>query len=61
MQLGRLTNRLAFTTTLLVLANFAPLVGVLFFDWSMYQVVLLFWAENLVIGFFSMAREPLKN
>lgn len=38
------------TSALLVLANMLPIAGVLFAGWDVGTIVLLFWAENLVIG-----------
>jgi hypothetical protein len=35
---------------LLVLINLGLIVGVLLFDWSVFDIVFLYWAENLVIG-----------
>lgn len=49
-------RRLLLTSSLLVAGNLLPLGGVLLFDWSVYEVVLLFWAENLVIGLYAVAR-----
>ncbi len=49
-------DRLILSTLLLVAVNLLPLAGVLFFGWSVYEVVLLFWAENLVIGLYTVAR-----
>jgi hypothetical protein len=40
----------------LMLANFVPLAGVLFFGWSLFAVVFLYWMENVVIGLFNMMR-----
>jgi len=40
----------------LLLANFIPLIGVLFFDWNSVLVLALFWIENLVIGAFNLIR-----
>lgn len=40
----------------LVGANLLPLVGVLFFDWSLFAVILLYWAENGVIGVFNILK-----
>lgn len=40
----------------LVLANLVPLGGVLAGWWSAFEIVLLFWAENVVIGLFQVAR-----
>ena len=40
----------------LILSNAVPLLGVLFGRWDTFMVVLLFWAENLVIGFFNVLK-----
>ncbi len=34
----------------LVLANLIPLFGVIFLGWSIFNIVVLYWMENLVIG-----------
>lgn len=34
----------------LIGANLIPLVGVLFWDWSTFEVVALYWLENVIIG-----------
>lgn len=41
---------------LLVAANLLPVAGVLFLDWSVFEILLLFWAENLIIGLYNVAR-----
>jgi hypothetical protein len=40
----------------LVTANLVPIVGVLFFDWNVGEVMLLYWAESAVIGVFNVAK-----
>jgi hypothetical protein len=40
----------------LVLANLVPVGGVLLLDWQVYDVLLLYWAENVVIGIINVAR-----
>ncbi len=40
----------------LIVANLIPLIGVLFFDWKLYPIILLYWCENLVIGVFNIAK-----
>lgn len=54
--LGALPAPLALSTAALLLANLLPLGAVLAGWWSVYEVVLLFWAENVVIGLFNVAR-----
>src|SRR5687767_8576128 len=34
----------------LIAANVVPLVGVLFWGWDVFPLLLLFWVENVVIG-----------
>jgi hypothetical protein len=41
---------------LLVVANALPLFGVLFLDWNVFLLLLLFWCENVIIGLFGIAR-----
>ncbi|CAN1541267.1 hypothetical protein MCEMSEM23_01772 [Rhabdaerophilaceae bacterium] len=41
---------------MLVAANLVPLFGVLYLGWSVFDVLLLFWMENIVIGVFNVMR-----
>src|SRR5262245_22739157 len=36
--------------------NLIPLIGVLWFGWSVFEVLLLYWFENVAIGFTHAAR-----
>jgi len=40
----------------LLFTNIIPLVGVLFFKWDAFVIVLLYWAENLAIGFYNVLK-----
>lgn len=40
----------------LVAANLVPLIGVTFFGWRLYDVMLIYWLENGVIGAFTVLR-----
>lgn len=40
----------------LVVANLVPLGGALFLDWRVYDVLAIFWMENVVIGLLNVAR-----
>lgn len=40
----------------LVLVNLLPLGGVLFFNWDVAALVVLYWSENLVLGFFTLTK-----
>jgi len=43
----------------LLAANVVPLFGVLFLDWDAFFIVLLYWSENLVIGFYNILKIAL--
>lgn len=40
----------------LILANVVPVWGVLFLDWAVFPLMLLFWLENVVVGVLNVAR-----
>jgi hypothetical protein len=40
----------------LVAANMLPIYGVVVFGWDAFYIVLLYWAENLVIGFYNILK-----
>jgi hypothetical protein len=46
---------------LLVAVNLLPVLGVLFLDWDVAALVLLYWAENLVLGFYTLLRMLIKS
>lgn len=41
---------------LLVLVNLLPLAGVLWFGWDVAALLLLYWSENLVLGFYTLLK-----
>jgi hypothetical protein len=40
----------------LTVANLVPLVGVFFLGWDAAAIVLLYWIENLIVGFYNILR-----
>lgn len=38
----------------LILVNALPIVGVLFLDWTIVEVIVLYWSESAVIGIFNL-------
>jgi hypothetical protein len=40
----------------LVVANLVPVAGVLLFDWNVTDLMVLFWAENIVIGVYALLK-----
>lgn len=43
-------------STILIAANIIPLIGVLFYQWDLTAVMLLYWLENIVIGIINVLR-----
>ena len=41
---------------LLLVANAIPLVGVAFFGWSLLTILVLYWLENGIVGFWNVPR-----
>lgn len=41
------------SVVVLVLANLIPLFGAAVWRWSVFEIVALYWAENLVVGFYT--------
>lgn len=44
------------SSIVLILANLVPLGGVFFLDWRVFDVMMLYWAENVVIGAVNVLR-----
>lgn len=40
----------------LLIANAIPLVGVLFFGWSVWTILTIYWLENGVVGFYNVLK-----
>ncbi len=53
--------RLRVSIAFLVLANLIPVIGVLFWNWDIFYLLLLFWCENVVIGFFGILKVLLSG
>lgn len=41
---------------LLIAANMIPLAGVLFWNWSLFQIVALYWMENVILGVINLLK-----
>lgn len=44
------------TAILLIVANAIPLIGVLFFGWSLLTILVIYWVENGIVGFWNVPR-----
>jgi hypothetical protein len=53
---GDYSPRSRWTLTLLVAVNLLPLAGVLFFGWDVGALVVLYWSENLILGFYNLLK-----
>src|SRR4030042_279000 len=40
----------------LVVANLVPLWGVCFLKWDAFYIILLYWSENLAVGFYNILK-----
>ena len=40
----------------LIALNAMPVLGVLFFNWHIFELVVLYWAENVIIGVFTVLK-----
>jgi hypothetical protein len=40
----------------LVVANILPLWGVIFLKWDAFYIILLYWSENLAVGFYNILK-----
>jgi len=56
-----LYRRTALTRSAIVLliANAIPIVGVLFFGWSLITILVLYWLENGIVGFWNVPKIAL--
>ena len=43
-------------TTSLIISNLFPIFGVLFFHWNLANILILYWAETGVIGFYNILK-----
>ena len=60
--IGRpLRGRELLSVSALVIANAVPLVGVLFFGWKVFPLILLYWLENVIVGGFNVLRMLTAN
>lgn len=44
------------SSLVLIAANLVPVAGVLWFDWSVLEILLLYWTESVVIGVVNVLR-----
>jgi hypothetical protein len=47
---------MSLSTLVLIVANLVPLAGVVFWGWDVFVLLILYWLETAVIGFWTMVR-----
>ena len=47
------------STLALIVANLVPVAGMIFLDWNLSDVMVLYWAESAVIGLFNLCKIAL--
>ena len=57
----RETQPVPFSAFVLLGANTVPLFGVLFFDWSVFSILFLYWFENIAVGVFNILKMLFAN
>jgi hypothetical protein len=53
---GRFSGIFTFSTLVLVLANLVPVAGAVYFGWDLASVLVIYWAESGVIGFYNLCK-----
>jgi hypothetical protein len=46
----------SFSTIILIIANLIPVFGAMFLGWKLADVMVLYWAESAVIGFYNVLK-----
>jgi len=53
---GKPQTLTSLSSILLVLANLVPVAGTMFFGWKLSDVMVLYWTESAVIGFYNVCK-----
>ena len=56
LSLERVLPRDLVSITALIAANLVPLAGVIWLGWNVTSIMVLYWMENLIIGFYSVLK-----
>jgi hypothetical protein len=49
-------RRFPVSSTALIAANLVPLAGAMFLGWSVFEIIFLFWLENVAVGLVNVLR-----
>jgi len=53
---GRKTASNRLSITAIVISNLVTIIGVLFWQWDVWTILLLYWLESVVVGFYATLR-----
>lgn len=53
---GTLITKLRASSLALIVANLVPLAGVIWLGWNVSWIMVFYWSENLVVGFFNVIK-----
>lgn len=51
-----LAGAFTFSTLVLVIANLVPIAGAFYFGWDLASVLIIYWAESAVVGFYNFCK-----
>lgn len=52
----RVSDIFTLSTLILILANLVPVAGAFYFGWDLTSVLLIYWAESAVVGFYNICK-----
>lgn len=55
------TKKSLYSVYVLVIANLIPLFGVLFLGWNLLHIMLIYWTESAIVGFYNVIRMLVIN
>lgn len=58
---GDESARRTLSLMLLVVVNLLPVLGVMLLDWDVAALVILYWSENLILGFYTLLKMVVKS
>jgi len=54
-------DRFRYSLGLHIFVNLIPIIGVLFFQWNVFFLMVLYWAENVIVGFMNVVKMVTKK
>jgi len=54
-------DRFRYSLGLYIFVNLIPIIGVLFFHWEVFALMVLYWAENVIVGSMNVVKMATKK